>query len=694
MRTLPRWVLVPAVLGALFVVVPLAAMVARVDVAPGPDGTGGLWALVTSPASLDALGLSLRTSAAATACCVALGAPMALVLARATFPGRRVARALVLLPLVLPPVVGGIALLTTFGRRGLVGRHLEVLGVELAFTTTAVVMAQVFVALPFLVLSLEGALRTQDTRLEDVAATLGARPTTVLRRVTLPRVLPALASGTVLAFARALGEFGATITFAGALQGVTQTLPLEIYLQRVADPDAAVALSLVLVVVAVAITAAVHGPRVLGSAGTEPRARRRAARSAPDDALAPRADDAPSASPRTGPDGAPPAALAVRARVPGRGLDVELAVAPGEVVAVLGENGAGKSTLLQVVAGLVPAHDAGGSQVTVDGTDVTHQPARRRRVAWLSQRPLLFEHLSVVGNVAFGPRARGERPARARGTALGVLDDVGARGLAGRAATALSGGQAQRVSLARALATDPRVLLLDEPLASLDVAVAQQVRTALHDAQRERPRTTLLVTHDLLDVLVLADRAVVLEDGRVVEDGPAGDVLTRPRSRFAARLAGVNLLAGALTEVDGGAGGEPGSARAATLAVEGAAARVVGTTDDAVDPGAHAVAVFEPRAVAVHRAPPEGSPRNAYDVEVTSVEPQGPLVRVWGRLRSGSTGTAAAGSEDPRLAADDERPAPRLAADLTPRAVAELRLVPGERVWFVVKAAEVAIHAR
>ncbi|MBE9939970.1 ABC transporter permease, partial [Cellulosimicrobium cellulans] len=264
MRGLPRWVLVPALLGALFVVVPVVAMVARVELAPGPDGTGGFWALVTSPAALDALGLSLRTALVATLCCVLLGTPMALVLARTTFPGQRVARALVLLPLVLPPVVGGIALLHTFGRRGLIGQHLEVLGIEIAFTTTAVVLAQTFVALPFLVLSLEGALRTQDTRLEDVAATLGAGPTTVLRRVTLPRVLPGLLSGAVLAFARALGEFGATITFAGALQGVTQTLPLEIYLQRSADPDAAVALSFVLVVVAVLITAAVHGPRVLG----------------------------------------------------------------------------------------------------------------------------------------------------------------------------------------------------------------------------------------------------------------------------------------------------------------------------------------------------------------------------------------------------------------------------------------------
>jgi molybdate transport system permease protein len=156
---------------------------------------------------------------------------------------------------VLPPVVGGIALLYTFGRRGLLGHSLEVAGIDIAFSTTAVVLAQSFVALPFLVISLEGALRTAGQRYETVAATLGASPTTVLRRVTLPLVLPALTSGTVLCFARALGEFGATITFAGSLQGVTRTLPLEIYLQRETDPDAAVALSLLLVVVAVVIIA-------------------------------------------------------------------------------------------------------------------------------------------------------------------------------------------------------------------------------------------------------------------------------------------------------------------------------------------------------------------------------------------------------------------------------------------------------
>ena len=242
----PRWTYAPALVGAAFVLLPLAAVAARVD---WPDFV----TLVTSEASQAALWLSLRTSATSTLACLVLGVPMALVLARTSFPGQGVLRSLVLLPLVLPPVVGGIALLYTFGRRGLLGQTFEVLGVQVAFSTTAVVLAQTFVALPFLVVSLEGALRTAGDRYEVVAASLGARPTTVLRRVTVPMVLPGLVSGAVLSFARALGEFGATITFAGSLQGVTRTLPLEIYLQRETDADAAVALSLLLVVVAVAV---------------------------------------------------------------------------------------------------------------------------------------------------------------------------------------------------------------------------------------------------------------------------------------------------------------------------------------------------------------------------------------------------------------------------------------------------------
>ncbi|MFC5727578.1 MULTISPECIES: ABC transporter permease [Nocardioides] len=243
---LPRWLVLPAAIGAAFVVLPVAALATRID-------WGAFPGLVTSDSALVALGLSLRTSAASTALCLLLGVPLATVLARSEFRGLPVLRSLVLLPLVLPPVVGGIALLATFGRQGLLGEHLEALGVRVAFTTVAVVLAQTFVSLPFLVVSLEGALRTAGERYDVVAASLGAAPTTVLRRVTLPLVMPGLASGAVLAFARSLGEFGATITFAGSLEGTTRTLPLLIYNLRVTDADAAVAMSLVLVVVAVAV---------------------------------------------------------------------------------------------------------------------------------------------------------------------------------------------------------------------------------------------------------------------------------------------------------------------------------------------------------------------------------------------------------------------------------------------------------
>jgi molybdate transport system permease protein len=254
----PRWLYVPAAVGALFVVVPLVAVAIKVD---WPN----FFSLISSDSSVTALLLSLRTATASTVLCLLLGVPMALVLARGDGRLVRAARPLILLPLVLPPVVGGIALLYAFGRLGLIGEYLEAAGVQIAFTTTAVVLAQTFVSLPFLVIALEGAARTAGTDYEVVAATLGARPTRVWWRVTLPLLAPGLVSGAVLAFARSLGEFGATLTFAGSREGVTRTLPLEIYLQRESDPDAAVALSLLLVVVAAVVVLGLGSRRLRGA---------------------------------------------------------------------------------------------------------------------------------------------------------------------------------------------------------------------------------------------------------------------------------------------------------------------------------------------------------------------------------------------------------------------------------------------
>jgi molybdate transport system permease protein len=255
---LPRWIFIPAAIGALFVLLPLIAVAAKVDWLH-------FWSLITSESSTTALLLSLKTAAASTALCLLFGVPMAMVLARSDARLVRMARPLILLPLVLPPVVGGIALLYAFGRLGLIGGYLDAAGIQIAFTTTAVVLAQTFVSLPFLVIALEGAARTAGADYEVVAATLGARPTTVWWRVSLPLLAPGLISGAVLAFARSLGEFGATLTFAGSREGVTRTLPLEIYLQRESDADAAVALSLLLVAVAAIVVVGLGSRRLRGA---------------------------------------------------------------------------------------------------------------------------------------------------------------------------------------------------------------------------------------------------------------------------------------------------------------------------------------------------------------------------------------------------------------------------------------------
>lgn len=257
---LPRWAYLPAAAGAVFVVLPLFVLAAKVD-----------WtrfgALITSPSSRTALLLSLRTAAASTLLCLVLGVPLAMVLARHRGRAVRLLRPLILLPLVLPPVVSGIALLYVFGRLGLLGHYLEAAGIRIAFSTTAVVLAQTFVSLPFLVIALEGAARTAGCGYDVVAATLGAGPSRVWWRVTLPLLGPGLVSGAVLAFARALGEFGATLTFAGSRPGVTRTMPLEIYLQRDADPDAAVALSVLLIIVAAVIVLGLGSRRFAGTDG-------------------------------------------------------------------------------------------------------------------------------------------------------------------------------------------------------------------------------------------------------------------------------------------------------------------------------------------------------------------------------------------------------------------------------------------
>ncbi len=251
-RRPPVVVVAAASVAVLFFALPLLGLVRRASWSTLLDDLG-------SRESLEALRLSLICSLSATALSILFGLPLAWVLARVRFPGRALVRGLVLLPLVLPPVVGGVALLTAFSRRGIVGEQLhEWFGVQLTFTTAGAILAETFVALPFFVITVEAGLRSMDRRYEDAATTLGARPLTVFRRVTFPLIAPTVVAGAVLAWARALGEFGATITFAGNIIGRTQTLPLAVYLQLESRPDVAIALSLVLLVVSLSVIVALR----------------------------------------------------------------------------------------------------------------------------------------------------------------------------------------------------------------------------------------------------------------------------------------------------------------------------------------------------------------------------------------------------------------------------------------------------
>jgi molybdate transport system ATP-binding protein len=337
-----------------------------------------------------------------------------------------------------------------------------------------------------------------------------------------------------------------------------------------------------------------------------------------------------------------------------RDVDVAFDVASGETLALLGPNGSGKSTALGVTAGLV-LPDAG--RVELDGhvlTDVSagvRVPPHARRTALLGQEPLLFPHLDALENVAFGPRSAGTPRSSARAHAQRWLDEVGVGELSGRRPSQLSGGQAQRVAVARALAAEPALLLLDEPLAALDVAVLPALRQTLRRVLADR--TAVVVTHDPLDALLLADRVVVLSDGRVVEEGPSADVLSRPRSPFAARLAGLNLVAGVWRS-------------GSVVSAEGLTVHGLVSGEPPAD-GEGAIATFRPAAVAVYRDPVEGSPRNAFEVTVTELEPLADLIRVH---------------------------AGPLHADVTVQAVAELGLEAGLAVTFVVKATEVSLYPR
>ena len=679
---LPLWAGGLGGLALCFLTLPLAFMLGRVD-----------WAALASTLATDeassALALSLRTCGVALGVDLLLGVPAALLLSR-SWRGVRAARILVALPLSLPPVVAGIALLSAFGRRSTLGALLTGAGLDIAFTTTAVVIAQVFVSLPFLIVTLESALRAREPGLDEMASSLGASPTRVFWQITLPTVLPGLGRGAALALARCLGEFGATLTFAGSMQGVTRTMPLQIYLARESDAALALALGVVLLGVAALVVALTETPwghlaALVRSrlASTRPglvRAHLPASGAGPgptDEPLSARGGHGlvPTDSKTTG-----SAPVHVDGCVHERGWAVDARLRPGLVTAVVGHNGAGKSTLAQVVAGVLRL-DSGSARIGERVVDdaATFVPARRRGVAMVSQAPRIFTHMSVAANVAFPLRVRGVRRAQARAAALEQLRAVGIADLAHRRGSDLSGGQAARVALARALVFRPDVLILDEPTAALDVEATAQVSAVLRERLTGAGITTLLVSHDIAEVLSLASRMIVMGEGRVVEEGEPARVLASPTSVFAARLAGLNIVSGHALARSGLVGVRVGEGELWAADLSGSDSGSVGVVDvspgDADDSaasgenarGGRVALTFPPEAVALSREEAHASPRSVLPGTVAGIDVDGSLVSVRVALAEDAVVTAR----------------------VTASAWADLGLVVGDSLWVSVKATQV-----
>lgn len=487
----PWAVVAVGALAAVYIVAPILALGLRVPWGQLPE-------TLRAPATQDLLRITLSSAALATILSTLLGTCLALWLQQLHRTAHLV-RLVVYLPLALPPVVGGLALTALLGRRGLLGPLLEAAEIRVAFAFAGVVVAHIFVTLPFVVVAVDSALRQLDHEVVASARGVGMRPAEILRHITAPAIAPAVLTGAALACARSLGEFGTTITFAGSMPGITRTMSSGIYLEREVSADTAYALSAILIALAVLLLAAAGVPSLLR------RHREAVARTlSPMNTETLRVLTAPVQSPR----------------------EVSLVAGPhdvtfrgGAITAVVGPNGAGKTTLMRFLSGRLR-----GATVSAD------------RVVMLTQNPGLPPTATVRQALSMVTKddARTEE----------LLGHAGLENL--NHVRELSGGQAAQVALLRALAARPEVLVLDEPFAAMDVESAARWRHLLSVAAPDR--TTVLVTHNLHDISALATDILVMEGGSITAKGYAQDLLAHPPNAFVASLAGLNLLEGTVAD--------------------------------------------------------------------------------------------------------------------------------------------------
>lgn len=594
-------------------------------------------AVATEPATVDLLTVTVSAAVWCTVLTTALGVPLAVWIQHLPRGGRLV-RLLVLLPLAMPPVVGGLALTAAVGRRGVSSPLLDALGLQFAFAFPGVVLAHVFIALPFVVVSVDAALRQIDREVLTSAAGVGMGPRAILWRVTLPAVAPAVLTGAGLAFARSLGEFGTTLTFAGSMPGTTRTMPLGIYLARETDPDRAYVLAAILILLAVTVLGLASLPAALRR---EPAPTARGIGELDLDRL--RGLTAP-------PGGGLPVSVVA--------AGVRTGIPADRITAVIGPNGSGKTTLMGMIAGrLRGTHVEIGGRV-VDGSGFV-APADRG-VVLLTQRPGLPRTATVGRAVTMVTRDRG-RTAE-------LLDAAGLAALAEVPVPALSGGQAAQVALLRALAARPAVLILDEPLAAVDAASATRWRRLLRSAAADR--TTLLVTHDALDVAGLSEHLVVLAAGRVVAAGETTDLLRVPPNDFVAELVGLNRMAGTVSGV---------AVDMIDLQSEGLSVTGVAADGAQFRVGDTAVATLPPESITLRLpggAPaPRESARNVWEGVVESVDAAGARAGTVVTVALGTTGSA------------------RMTVPVTRQSALALGLEPGVAVECVTKALGITVHS-